>query len=146
MVSPLVGLFEEMCVFPTNKTRDPPKGATYKYQVFRYRNICICFLLNITIFEGYLVLNVGKLGSYISFLVKPPTSFILYCVFPSIWGLYTVTLSPRIASPIQTKHKKIKNDTHCFTTQNQTLYMFDPNAKEVSRFAYCAQLGREREA
>ena len=92
------------------------------------------FLLNITIFEGYLVLNVGKLGSYISFLVKPPTSFILYCVFPSIWGLYTVTLSPRIASPIQTKHKKIKNDTHCFTTQNQTLYMFDPNAKEFSRF------------
>ena len=81
--------------------------------------ICICFLLNITIFEGYLVLNVGKLWSYISFLVKPPTSFILYCVYPSIWSLYTVTLSPRIASAIQTKHKKSKM---IFTvSQNQTL-------------------------
>ena len=104
------------------------------------------FLLNITIFEGYLVLNVGKLGSYISFLVKHPTSFILYCVYPSIWSLYTVTLSPRIASAIQTKHKKSKM---IFTvSQHKTKPYVRSKCQRgfsfsTTKIAYCAQLRRE---
>ena len=77
--APSCSLFEEMCVFPTNKTCDPPKGATYKYQISGYRNMeLICCQIS-QYLEGYPVLNVGKLGSYISFLVKaaPALSFIV---------------------------------------------------------------------
>ena len=110
----LVGLFDEIFVFPTNKTCDPPKSATQKCQIFRYRNIySFVFLLNITIFGCYLVLNVGKLGSYIYFLAKPPTTSILYCVYPSICRIYTVTLSAQIASTIQRKHKRFKKYVYC---------------------------------
>ena len=57
--------------------------------------------------EGYLVPKIGKVVSYISFLVRDP-GFILYCVSLRIWRrLYTVTLSHRIAPEIRTKTHKI---------------------------------------
>ena len=56
---------------------------------------------------GYLVPKIGKVISYISFLVRDP-GFILYCVSLRIWRrLYTVTLSHRIAPEIRTKTHKI---------------------------------------
>ena len=57
--------------------------------------------------KGYLVPKIGKVVSYISFLVRDP-GFILYCVSLRIWRrLYTVTLSHRIAPEIWTKTHKI---------------------------------------
>ena len=57
--------------------------------------------------KGYLVPKIGKVVSYISFLVRDP-GFILYCVSLRIWRrLYTVTLSHRIAPEIRTKTHKI---------------------------------------
>ena len=106
--APSCSLFEEMCVFPTNKTCDPPKGATYKYQISGYREL---FLLpNVTIFGGLSGAKCWKTWIIYFFSCEAPTSFILYCVYRRSRSLYTVTLSPRIASAIQTKHQKFKQD------------------------------------
>ena len=84
--------------------------TTYKYQISGYRNMDFLLLPNVTIFGGLSGAKCWKTWIIYFFSCEAPTSFILYCVYRRSWSLYTVTLSPRIASAIQTKHQKFKQD------------------------------------